>query len=119
LEVSLILLLFLFTIIMTLNNNTTFASMLQHHGSSKTSTLSGSFTDINKSAIKAFAFSLPLEARKVRLTQTHGFCFIDPAGQMGKLSSFYWHLNPDGTGQNSYRLESCSLHHLYGTHNFT
>jgi hypothetical protein len=97
---------------MTLNNNTTFASMLQHHGSSKTSTLSGSFTDINKSAIKAFAFSLPLEARKARLTQTHGFCFIDPAGQMGKLSSFHWHFNPDGSkllvGSRGEMLDHCA-----------
>jgi hypothetical protein len=67
---------------MIINSNTTF---------------SGSFTEINKSALKAFSFQQPAEARKTRLSQTHGFCFIDSKGQLGILSSCHWFIKPDGS----------------------
>jgi hypothetical protein len=78
-------------------NSATFSSLLQQHGSSKVSTFSGSFTEPNQSAIKAFAVQVPAEARKARLAQTHGFCFVDANGRLRKVSCLLWHFKPDGS----------------------
>jgi hypothetical protein len=78
-------------------NNSTIASMLQHHGSSKTSTFSGSFLEPNPSAVKAFSVHVSAEARKGRLAQAHGFCFVDASGRLRKVSSLLWHFKPDGS----------------------
>jgi hypothetical protein len=78
-------------------NNSTIASMLQHHGSTKTSTFSGSFLEPNQSAVKAFAVHVSAEARRARLAQAHGFCFVDASGRLRKVSSLLWHFKPDGS----------------------